>query len=111
MVVRIQRKGRSVTGLHIGSGNVRQYFPKSRQSIDLQIGHLMIRCKLQPAFWRDEPSISDPRLSLWLEARDPESQTRHAQTQMSLVPAEGESFRLEFAEALPAEGPGTMDAA
>jgi len=104
MVVQIQRNGRSVTGLHIGSGNVRRYFPRGRQSVDLQLGHLMIRCRLQPAFWRDEPSISDPRLILWLESREPEDKRRRGRTQMSLVPAEDESFRLEFADAQQAEG-------
>jgi len=102
MVVQIQRNGRSVTGLHIGSGNVRRYFPKTRQSVDLELGHLLIRCKLQPGFWRGEPSISDPRLNLWLETREPEGKSRRTRTHMSLVPAEGESFRLEFTEAQPA---------
>ena len=99
MVVQIQRIGRSVTGLHIGSGNVRRYFPKGRLDVDLHIGHLLIRCGLQPAFWRDEPRISDPRLSAWLEAREPESNSRRSRTQLSLVPADDESFRLEFGDA------------
>ncbi|MGP8251706.1 MAG: hypothetical protein ACLQHF_06700 [Terracidiphilus sp.] len=99
MVVQIQRNGRSVTGLRIGSGNVRRYFPKSRQSIDLELGHLLIRCKLQPDFWRNEPQISDPRLSAWLESKENGARGRHGRTQMSLIPARGESYRLEFADA------------
>jgi hypothetical protein len=102
MVVQIQRKGRTVTGLHIGLRNVQRYFPKGRQSVDLELGHLLIRCKLQPAFWRDEPSISDPRLNLWLASREADDKVRQERTQMSLVPMEGESFRLEFNAAQPA---------
>jgi len=98
MVVQIQRSGRSVTGLLIGPGNVRRYFPKSHQSVDLEIGHLLIRCKLRPDFWLDEPQISDPRLSAWLEAKEPEGKTRVGRLQMSLVPVKGKSFRLEFAD-------------
>jgi hypothetical protein len=111
MVVQIQRNGRSVTGLHIGSGNVRRYFPKSRESVDLELGHLLIRCKLQPDFWSNEPRISDPRLSAWLEAREPNGKTRRGRTHMSLVPVAGMSFRLEFTDAQPAAEPIPQDAA
>ncbi|MFZ0304359.1 MAG: hypothetical protein WAL75_16835 [Terracidiphilus sp.] len=111
MVVQIQRNGRSVTGLHIGSGNVRRYFPKGQQSVDLELGHLLIRCKLQPDFWSDVPQISDPRLTLWLEAKEPESRAGRGRIQMSLVPVKGESFRLEFANAEPADAPIPLHAA
>jgi hypothetical protein len=111
MVVQIQRSGRSVTGLHIGSGNVRRYFPKSQQSVDLELGHLLIRCKLPPDFWRDVPQISDPRLSAWLEAKQPEGKTRGGRLQMSLVPAAGETFRLEFNEMQAADESIPMHAA
>lgn len=111
MVVQIQRNGRSVTGLHIGSGNVRRHFPKGQQSVDLEIGHLQICCKLQPDFWRNEPQISDPRLTAWLESKEPEDKTRRARTQMSLVLVEGESFRLEFKDAQPTEDTEPLEAA
>ncbi|HUB53064.1 MAG TPA: hypothetical protein VL986_12995 [Terracidiphilus sp.] len=102
MVVQIERKGRTVTGLHIGLRNVQRYFPAGRQSVDLVLGHLQICCKLPPAFWRDEPSISDPRLNLWLTAKAADDKQRQRHAQMSLIPAEGESFRLEFKEPQPA---------
>jgi len=112
MVVQIQRNGRSVTGLHIGSGNVRRYFPKGRFSVDLQIGHLMICCRLLPTFWRGEPRIADPRLSAWLEAKEADARSRPGRTQMSLIPAEDESFRLEYSDAqVPAMAPGRSTAA
>jgi hypothetical protein len=110
MVVQIQRNGRNVTGLHIGSGNVRRYFPKSQLSIDLELGHLLICCKLRPDFWHNEPSISDPRLNLWLEAKEPEDNARQARTQMSLVRLNGESFRLEFESSQPAKGMEPLNA-
>ena len=111
MVVQIQRNGRSVTGLHIGSRNVRRYFPKSQQSVDLELGHLLIRCRLQPDFWLNEPQISDPRLSAWLEAKEPEGKTRGGRMQMLLVPVKGESFRLEFDEMQVVDGPIPLHAA
>jgi hypothetical protein len=111
MVVQIQRSGRSVTGLHIGSGNVRRYFPKSQQSVDLEIGHLLIRCKLQPDFWLNQPQISDPRLSAWLEAKEPEGKTHVGRLQMSLVPVKGKSFRLEFTDTQAADEPIPLHAA
>jgi len=111
MVVQIQRSGRSVTGLHIGSGNVRRYFPKSNQSVDLELGHLLIRCNLQPGFWLNEPQISDPRLSAWLEAKEPEGKTRSGRLQMSLIPVKGESFRLEFADMQAVDGSIPLHAA
>ena len=111
MVVQIQRKGRSITGLNIGSGNVRRYFPKSQSSVDLQLGHLLIRCKLRADFWGEEPSISDPRLSLWLEAKSTDEKAQQARTEMSLVPAEDKSFRLEFKEKARTEASDRLDAA
>jgi len=111
MVVQVQRKGRSVTGLHIGSVNVRRYFPRQSQSVDIELGHLLIRCRLQSSFWRDEPSISDPRLNLWLESKDREGTARRGPTEMSLIPVEGASFRLEFNDAELAEEPANLSAA
>jgi hypothetical protein len=111
MVVQIQRNGRSVTGLHIGLGNVRRYFPKDRNSVDLKIGHLLICCGLRPGFWSSEPQISDPRLTAWLEAKEPDCKARRGRNCMSLVPVEGESFRLEFKDAVSADNIEPFDAA
>jgi hypothetical protein len=41
MVVKTQSKGHGVTGLHVGSNNVRRYFPKGTKNIELQLGHSM----------------------------------------------------------------------
>lgn len=66
MVVKTQFKGGEVTGLHVGARNVRRYFPKGVQAIDLQLDHLQITCGLSPEFWRGQPEIHDPRLCEWL---------------------------------------------
>ena len=101
MVVEIQRNGRSVTGLHVGSGNVRRYFPRGLGAVDLHLDHLEIRCALLPSFWNGKPQISDPRLTAWLEAKDFAEQSHAAPIQLSLVPAEGRSFRLQLADPRP----------
>ena len=70
MVVKTQSKGHGVTGLHVGTDNVRRYFPKGTQNIELQLGHLRIECGLKPDFWQGQPEIYDPRLCAWLESKN-----------------------------------------
>lgn len=67
MVVKTQFKGGEVTGLHVGARNVRRYFPKDVQAIELQLDHLQITCGLAPEFWHGHPEIHDPRLCEWLD--------------------------------------------
>jgi hypothetical protein len=69
MVVTSQCSGHRVTGLYVGAHNVRRYFPKTVQEIELQLDHLRIECWLGPDFWKDQPEIHDPRLCLWLESK------------------------------------------
>ena len=57
------------TGLDVGSENVQRFFPESLSEIDIHLGHLQIRCSLNPDFWRGEPEIFDERLSTWLESK------------------------------------------
>ena len=68
MVVRTQSDGRVVTGLYIGTRNARRRFPKCIAAIELQLGHVQIRCALEPEFWRGRPEIHDQRLCDWLES-------------------------------------------
>lgn len=67
MIVTTKIKGRSITGLRIGTSNVRRYFPLGLEAVDLELDHLRIRCDLHARFWRDLPEISDPRLCAWLQ--------------------------------------------
>ena len=54
MVVKAQSKGRGLSGLLVGTENVRRYFPKEVSSIELQLDHLRIQCGLAPDFWKVE---------------------------------------------------------
>ena len=38
--------------------------------IELELDHLRIQCWLDPAFWLDQPEISDPRLGAWLQSKN-----------------------------------------
>jgi len=67
MVVKTQVNGTGVTGLHVGAKNVRRYFPKNVDTIELQLDHLKIQCGLSPQFWHGEPDIHDRRLCEWLD--------------------------------------------
>lgn len=66
-MVRTECTRRKVTGIYIGSSNVRRNFPKRTAAIEFELGHLRIGCKLEEEFWRDQPCIRDARLCEWLE--------------------------------------------
>lgn len=95
MLVNVQHKSPGITGLNIGVDNVKRYFPKGNSSIDLHLDHLQIRCELQPAFWKNEPQIFDPRLSAWLKAKHLSKSRGGAGVVLALVPEDNESYRLE----------------
>ena len=94
MLVKTQSKGHGVTGLNVGSANVRRYFPKATENIELQLGHLSIQCDLNPAFWGGQPEIHDPRLCAWLESKNLHSPTNHT-VPLVMIPIGKNSFRLE----------------
>jgi len=95
MVVKTQSKGRGVTGLHVGVNNVRRYFPKHVDVIELQLDHLQIQCGLAPDFWQGEPEIYDPRLCAWLESKRAHGRANHASIPLAMIPAGENSFRLQ----------------
>jgi hypothetical protein len=88
------RDGRFI-GLHIGQDNVRRHFPAAWSSIELLLGHLHIHCDLAPSFWKDEPSVFDPRLADWLESQCRGSQ-RGACITLNLTAAGEACFRVEL---------------
>src|ERR1035438_4356756 len=57
------------TALHVGVENAQRFFPEKISEIDLHLGHLQIRCSLNPEFWQGKPEIFDERLSAWLESK------------------------------------------
>ena len=94
MVVKTQSKGRGLTGLLVGSTNVRRYFPKDTSVIELQLDHLHIQCGLKPDFWDGEPEIYDPRLCAWLESKNLRPQPTQPAVPLAMIPAGHNSFRL-----------------
>jgi hypothetical protein len=95
MVVKTQCKGRGITGLHVGVNNVRRYFPKQVDVIELQLDHLRIRCGLSPDFWQGQPDIFDPRLCAWLEAKHLHGKCDRSPVPLSMIPSGENSFRLQ----------------
>lgn len=94
MVVTSQCEGSRVTGLFVGSDNVRRYFPKQVSCIELQLDHLRIECGLSPLFWNGKPEIQDPRLCLWLESKQAQRKERRAPMSLAMMPAGNHCFTL-----------------
>ena len=74
------------TGLHVGVENVQRFFPESISEIDLHLGHLQIRCSLNPEFRRDQPEIFDERLSSWLESKYLHGKPDRTPVRLAMVP-------------------------
>jgi hypothetical protein len=100
MVVRTQCKGREYTGVQVGSGDVRRYFPKQTHVIEIELDHLHIQCGLQPGFWNGCPVIRDPRLGAWLESKNFKGKPGEEPVPLVLIPAGKSCFRLQTIEAL-----------
>lgn len=95
MLVKTQSRGREYTGVAIGARNVRRYFPKQLDGIELTLDHLQIQCGLKPGFWDGEAQISDPRLCAWLESKNFRGKPGHPPIPLALIPCGNNSFRLE----------------
>ncbi len=94
MVVTSQFSGHRVTGLYVGTNNVRRYFPKSVSAIELQLDHLRIECDLKPDFWNGHPEIHDPRLCLWLESKHFKRAECRSPMPLAMMPAGERTFIL-----------------
>jgi hypothetical protein len=95
MVVKAQSKGQGVSGIHVGSDNVRRYFPKDVSTIELQLDHLQIQCGLAPDFWQGQPEIHDPRLCAWLETKHMHASRNRTPVPLAMIPAGKNAFRLQ----------------
>jgi hypothetical protein len=100
MVIRTQCKGREYTGVDVGANNVRRYFPRRNEVIEIQIDHLQIQCGLQPGFWNGHPEISDPRLGAWFESKNFKGKRGERPVPLVLIPSGKNCFRLKTIEAL-----------
>lgn len=94
MVVRTKVNGREVTGLRVGAANVRRYFSKDQQDVELRIGDLQIQCKLSPGFWGGEPEIHDPRLCDWLQYKVSLEASHRKPIALTMVQTGANSFSL-----------------
>jgi hypothetical protein len=97
MLVKSQCSGNRVTGLYVGENNVRRYFPRKVKAINLQLDHLQIQCGLASRFWDGEPEIHDPRLCLWIEAKQSKDSNCRASMPLYMMPAGDQTFVLGFA--------------
>ncbi len=95
MVVKTQVNGTGVTGLHVGAKNVRRYFPKNVDTIELQLDHLKIQCGLSPEFWRGEPDIHDHRLCEWLDFKVFHRVSGERCLRLAMTPAGKNSFIVQ----------------
>lgn len=101
MLVKSHCNGNRVTGLYVGENNVRRYFPRQVEAINLKLDHLMIECGLAPRFWDGEPEIQDPRLCLWLEAKQSKDSNCRSSMPFTMIPAGDGAFSLGFPEVHP----------
>jgi len=94
MVVKTQCKGRAFLGVEVGATNVRRYFPKQIQFIEIELDHLQIQCGLAPGFWNGHPEICDPRLCAWLESKNFHGKPGEEPIPMEMTPSGKNCFRL-----------------
>jgi hypothetical protein len=80
--------------LHIGEGNVQQFFPRDVQMIELELDHLRIVCPLDESFWDDQPEIHDHRLSSWLESKRNSGKMASNAASMTMVPCGAYAYRV-----------------
>jgi hypothetical protein len=95
MVVKTRSRGREFTGVEIGAGNVRRYFPRETTVIELLLDHLLIQCGLAPDFWQGQTEIRDPRLCAWLESKNLHGRPGSAPIPLALIPSGKNCFRLQ----------------
>ena len=94
MLVSSQNDGSRVTGLYIGADNVRRYFPRRVSTIELKLDHLRIELGLTSLFWNGQPELHDPRLCLWLEAKQSLRKERRVPMSLAMTPSGDHSFTL-----------------
>jgi hypothetical protein len=95
MVVKTHCEGRELTGVEVGTGNVRRYFPRGAKVIELHLDHLLIQLGLKPDFWQGQTQINDPRLRAWLETKNFHCQPGDAPVALALIPSGKNCFRLQ----------------
>ncbi len=95
MVVKTQCKGHAYTGVEVGASNVRRYFSRDINVIELHLDHLLIQCGLSPDFWLGQTEIRDPRLCAWLESKNFNGRPGDAPIPLAMIPSGKNCFRLQ----------------
>jgi len=95
MDVKTQCKGHAFTGVEVGEGNVRRYFPRGTDEIELRLDHLLIQCGLPVGFWQGRTEIRDPRLCAWLESKNFNGRPGAPPIPLVLIPSGKNCFRLQ----------------
>jgi hypothetical protein len=95
MVVKTHCRGREITGVEVGIGNVRRYFSKETAVVELLLDHLLIQCGLTPDFWQGHTEISDRRLCAWLESKNFHGRPGDQPIPLALIPSGKNCFRLQ----------------
>jgi hypothetical protein len=94
MVVKTQYDGSRVSGLYVGAHNVKRYFSKRVQEVELQLDHLQIQCGLTDRFWDGQPEIHDARLCDWLESKHFRDKPSRTPVPLALIPSGRNSFKV-----------------
>jgi len=95
MVVKAHCKGHAYTGVEVGTGNVRRYFSRESDVIELHLDHLLIQLGLNPDFWQGQTRICDRRLCAWLESKNFHGRPGDAPIPLALIPSGKNCFRLQ----------------
>lgn len=98
MVVTTQNNGRENVGLRVGAANVRRYFPRSVDAVELMLDDLRIQCRLPAKFWDGEPEIHDPRLCEWLKFKLLREQRDRNPIALQLVQSGTNTFALQSSQ-------------
>ena len=95
MVVKTQCKGHAFTGVEVGAGNVRRYFPRDIVVIELHLDHLLIQCGLAPEFWQGEPRFATLGSVPGSSRKTSMASRAQAPIPLALIPSGKNCFRLQ----------------
>jgi hypothetical protein len=95
MVVRTQSNGNNDIGVRVGTANVRRYFSRSSDAVELKLDDLQIQCRLPETFWKGQPEIFDPRLCEWLKFKVLRERRNAPPIALKMVQSGTNSFTLQ----------------
>jgi hypothetical protein len=87
-----------VTALRVGRSNVRRFFPRKISSIEFELDHLRIECKLTCDFWNHASEIRDRRLCLWLRFKISRVISPDTPALLAMIPTGKNRYKLELAD-------------